>query len=141
MSLPTKSQRIGEESDQMPNHSNELNPENALLINGFSSIKQKMVGKHPLEALERTHKQRMDNNSYSLLKSMQGIHAPLRLMVERRAAQQIGRLPFLSSSNVMLEVLDGRDETIGFEDVLNDPTQPEVMAPPHMLIEKQLGVL
>jgi len=85
----------------------------------FSSIKQTVVGKHPLEALERTHNQRIDNRNFMMLRSIQGIHAPLRLIAERRAAKQIGRLPFLTSSNVMLEVLDGRDETIGVEDFLN----------------------
>lgn len=86
------------------------------------------MGKHPLEALERTHRQRIDSNNYLMLKSIQGIHAPLRLMTERRAAQQIGRLPFLTSSNLMLEVLDGRDETIGFEDVLNGTAHEIVFA-------------
>ncbi len=77
------------------------------------------MGKHPLEALERTHRQRIDSNNYMMLRSIQGIHAPLRLITERKAAKQISRLPGLHSSNIMLEVLDGRDELIGFEDVLN----------------------
>jgi proteasome maturation protein len=77
------------------------------------------VGRHPLEALERTHRQRIDSNNYLMLRSIQGIHAPLRLITERTAAQRIGRLPGLHSSHLMLEVLDGRDELIGFEDVLN----------------------
>lgn len=57
--------------------------------------------------------------NYSLLRSIQGIHAPLKLMMEKNFASKVGRLPFLSSSNLMLEVLEGKDESIGFEDIFN----------------------
>lgn len=57
--------------------------------------------------------------NFALLKKTQGLHAPLKLMMERNAASKVGRLPFLHSSNVMLEVLEGRDDEIGPEDVLN----------------------
>lgn len=36
--------------------------------------------------------------------NVQGLHAPLRLAMERRAVQQVGRLPFLPSSNLHLQV-------------------------------------
>lgn len=120
-------------------------------------MKQQFCGKHPLENLEKTHQQRLDSMNFVTLKGNQGIHAPLRLMAERRAAAQVGRLPFLHSSNVMLDVLTGRDETIDVEDFLNglifnfvykginicyiDPAQPEVMGPPHMVMERKLGLL
>lgn len=57
--------------------------------------------------------------NFALLKRNQGLQAPLKLMMEREAASKVGRLPFLPSSNVMREVLEGRDEEIGFEDILN----------------------
>lgn len=40
----------------------------------------------------------------TVLRNTQGLHAPLRLAMERRAAKQIGRLPFLPSSNLQLDV-------------------------------------
>lgn len=61
----------------------------------------------------------MDEMNYSMLRSTQGIHAPLKLMMEKNYASKVGRLPFLPSSNLMLEVLEGRDESIGFEDIYN----------------------
>ncbi|CAG2103348.1 unnamed protein product [Medioppia subpectinata] len=139
MSLPTKHQRLADEAigGQLDDQRS-LKADNEMLINGFQSIRQRVVGKHPLEALEKTYQQRMDNQGFSLLKSVQGIHAPLRLIHERRAAQHMRRLPGLSSSNLMLDVLTGRDEEIGPQDYLNDVNETlEVMAPIHMLCERQ----
>ena len=85
----------------------------------FSSVRQQLVGRHPLESLDTTYGQRLDNQNFLLLKSIQGIHAPLRLIHERRAALRVQRLPVLNSSNLMLDVLTGRDELIGPEDFLN----------------------
>ncbi|TMW45739.1 hypothetical protein DOY81_009179 [Sarcophaga bullata] len=38
--------------------------------------------------------------------------------MELFAARQVGRLPFLQSSNMMEDVLLGRDEMMGFQDFL-----------------------
>jgi proteasome maturation protein len=48
-----------------------------------------------------------------MLRNTQGLHAPLRLAMEITSAEKIGRLPFLPSSNVMRDVILGRDEDIG----------------------------
>ena len=48
-----------------------------------------------------------------VLRNTQGIHAPLRLAMELKAAEKIGRLPFLPSSNMMRDVILGRDDDIG----------------------------
>lgn len=90
-----------------------------------------------------------DKMNFSTLRNIQGLHAPLKLQMEYRAARQvclvksaclsnlthfqwlifryttvlfssqIQRLPFLSSSNLALDTLRGSDESIGFEDILN----------------------
>lgn len=48
-----------------------------------------------------------------LLRNSQGLHAPMRLVMELKATEKIGRLPFLPSSNMMKDVLLGKDEEIG----------------------------
>lgn len=48
-----------------------------------------------------------------MLRNIQGLHAPMRLAMELKAADKIGRLPFLQSSMMMRDVLLGRDEEIG----------------------------
>lgn len=53
------------------------------------------------------------------LRISQGLYAPLKFKMERETAAKIGRLPCLRSSNLMLSVLRGTDETIEIEDILN----------------------
>lgn len=77
----------------------------------------------------------------SILRNTQGLHAPMRLKMELNAASKIGRLPFLPSSNIMIDVLTGRDIEIGFEDFLNIADFREVSGQPHAMIEKSLGIL
>ncbi|CAD1472918.1 unnamed protein product, partial [Heterotrigona itama] len=48
-----------------------------------------------------------------LLRNTQGLHAPMRLAMELKATEKIGRLPFLPSSHMMKDVLLGKDEEIG----------------------------
>ena len=83
----------------------------------LSSVKQEYYGKHPLEKIEKLHYDRDQYRHLTVLRSVQGIHAPLRLLAERKAAANVGHLPFLPRSNVMLEVLDGRDELITPNDI------------------------
>ena len=54
---------------------------------------------------------------------------------------KVQRLPFLPSSNLSLDILRGNDETVGFEDILNDPSQSELMGEPHLMVEYKLGLL
>lgn len=77
----------------------------------------------------------------AILRNTQGLHAPLKLSMELKAANKIGRLPFLPSSNLMSEVLTGRDIEIGFEDYLNIAEFREVAGQPHAMVEKSLGIL
>ena len=48
-----------------------------------------------------------------ILRNTQGLHAPMRLAMELKSASKVGRLPFLPSSNVMRDVILGRDTDIG----------------------------
>ena len=72
------------------------------------------------------YKKRMDNMNLAMVRKTQGIHAALRLMMEKEIASRVGRLPFLPSSNIMLDVVEGRDEDIGFEDILNGKNQDSI---------------
>lgn len=77
----------------------------------------------------------------TILQNAQGLHAPLRISMEMNAAKKIGRLPFLPSSNVMLDSLTGRDLEIGPEDVFNLSEYRESFGHPHAMVEKSLGLL
>ncbi|KAK4886576.1 hypothetical protein RN001_002847 [Aquatica leii] len=74
---------------------------------------------HPLILSERNYHKNRHTMNMVMLRNTQGLHAPLKITMELKAAKQIGRLPFLSSSNVMHDSLTGRDLEIGPEDVFN----------------------
>lgn len=77
----------------------------------------------------------------TILRNTQGLHAPLRIGMELKAAKRVGHLPFLPSSNLMLNTLRGTDVDIGPEDIFNLPEFNEVMGQPHAMVEKSLGLL
>ncbi|NXH15765.1 POMP protein, partial [Bucco capensis] len=112
-----------------------------LLRRGFTSVKNELLPSHPLELSEKNFQLNQDKTNFATLRNIQGLHAPLKLQMEFRAVKQVQRLPFLHSSNIALDTLRGNDESISFEDVLNDPSQSEVMGEPHMMMEYKLGLL
>jgi proteasome maturation protein len=77
----------------------------------------------------------------AMLRNAQGLHAPLRLKIELEAAKKVGRLPFLPSAGLMSDVLTGRDEEIGFDDILNTAEFREQLAQPHAVVERHVGLL
>uniref|UniRef100_A0A8D0L428 Proteasome maturation protein n=1 Tax=Sphenodon punctatus TaxID=8508 RepID=A0A8D0L428_SPHPU len=111
------------------------------LRRGFTSVKNELFPNHPLELSEKTFQLNHDKMNFSTLRNIQGLHAPLKLQMEFKAVKQVQRLPFLHSSNLSLDILRGNDESIDFEDILNDPLQSEVMGEPHMMVEYKLGLL
>ncbi|XP_075055041.1 proteasome maturation protein [Mixophyes fleayi] len=111
------------------------------LRTGFTSVQSELLPSHPLELLEKNFQVNKEKVSMSTLRNIQGLHAPLKLQMEFKAAKLVQRLPFLPSSNIALDTLSGNDECIGFEDILNDPSQSEVIGEPHMMMEHSLGLL
>ncbi|XP_063807805.1 proteasome maturation protein [Pseudophryne corroboree] len=111
------------------------------LRTGFTSAQSELLPSHPLELLEKNFQANKEKVSMSTLRNIQGLHAPLKLQMEAKAAKLVQRLPFLPSSNIALDTLRGNDECIDFEDILNDPSQSEVIGEPHMMMEYSLGLL
>ncbi|KAK3763833.1 hypothetical protein RRG08_050197 [Elysia crispata] len=113
------------------------------MMHGFqaSRVAADLTQAHPLQASEEQwldHKLKMD---FVMLKNSQGIQAPLKLKMEHFAASKMQRLPCLNSSNLMADILSGREELIGFEDILNNPAESEVMGQPHAMVERRMGLL
>ncbi|KAM5130389.1 proteasome maturation protein-like [Callospermophilus lateralis] len=113
------------------------------LRKGFSCVKNELLPSHPLELSEKNFQLNQDKMNFSTLRNIQGLFAPLKLQMEFKGwgLQQVQRLPFFSSSNLSLDILRGNDETIGFEDILNDPSQSELMGEPHLMVEYKLSLL
>ncbi|KAJ7071551.1 proteasome maturation factor UMP1 [Mycena amicta] len=64
--------------------------------------------KERLENWEETQ----DNMKLTLQRNMHGMHAPLRLLMERKIVSANPHMPGLPQSNLHLDILMGRDETI-----------------------------
>lgn len=111
-------------------------------VAGLTATSSKLgVTTHPLELSERNFHKNEDKMNMAMLRNVQGLHAPLKLTMERQFASKIGHLPFLTSSNLQHDVLTGRYLEIGFEDILNPLEFCEVAGQPHAVVERSLGLL
>ncbi|EDW90953.1 proteasome maturation protein [Drosophila yakuba] len=95
---------------------------------------------HRLRDSELNYNEHQYNLNMQMLRNREGLGVPLKMGMERFAARQVGRLPFLPSSNFMDDVLTGRCDSIGFEDFMNLPEYSEQMRQPHAVVEKSLGI-
>jgi len=108
---------------------------------GANSKRINLVSSHPLEASEKTYLNRQEQQEFAMLRKIQGLHAPMKLQMERKITMKSGHLPFLPRSNASYDALTGRDELITFEDFLGHAHEPERMGQPHAMVEKKLGLL
>ncbi|KAF4523405.1 hypothetical protein B566_EDAN007876 [Ephemera danica] len=113
-----------------------------IMTYGVQSTRNKVEPVHPLEKSEQNYAAEQDRIHMRVLRATQGMHAPLRLQMERRAADMAGgRLSFLPSERLGAQVLRGNDTTIDFGDVLNMPENRERMGQPSAEMERALGLL
>lgn len=90
-----------------------------MMLTGLPNTRNKVVPCHPVEEIQKNFKQKNEEMNFSTLRKIQGIHAPLKLKMERIAVSKVGHLPCLPSSNLMLDTLTGQDELVDFGDILN----------------------
>lgn len=97
----------------------------------------KMQPIHPIEMSERNFDKNQENAWATHLKKVQGLHAPLKLKMERKAVEHAGHFPCISTrSNLLMDVLKGNDGSVSFDDVFGQPEHYEGMAQPHDSINK-----
>ncbi|XP_049864988.1 proteasome maturation protein [Pectinophora gossypiella] len=110
-------------------------------IAGLGAERPKLGQSHPLEYSERNYHMNEEKMNMAMLRNMQGLHAPLKLTMEKKFCSKVGHLPFLPSSNFQMDVITGRNLDVGFEDILNTPDFSEVAGQPHAVMERSLGLL
>nr|CAG4645269.1 EOG090X0J8E [Leptodora kindtii] len=93
---------------------------------------------HPLMHGLVSHSKKQDEMSNLMLRKTQGLHAPLRLVMEKNALKEVGHMPFLHRHNALMDALTGRDMDMEFEDFLNNKAEQEKMMAPHIMLEKHL---
>ncbi|KAF9263119.1 proteasome maturation factor UMP1 [Marasmius fiardii PR-910] len=62
-----------------------------------------------------------DNLKLTMMRNAYGLHAPMRMLMERKMVSMDPHMPALPQSNIHLDILMGRDETIGPSDVFGEP--------------------
>ncbi|XP_014284160.1 proteasome maturation protein [Halyomorpha halys] len=108
---------------------------------GIKKVKDNVTTVHPLELSERNYSLREEKLNLGMLRNNQGLHAPLKVMAEIRATRQVGRLPFLSSSELSSSTIKNSDDFIDFTDFLNHSDFEEKRLIPHVVMERSLGIL
>ncbi|KAF9014750.1 proteasome maturation factor UMP1 [Hymenopellis radicata] len=73
-----------------------------------TEIKTESGLKGRLESWEETQ----DNLKLTMQRNVYGMHAPMRLLMERKIVSANPHMPALPQSNLHLDILMGRDETI-----------------------------
>lgn len=68
----------------------------------------------------------------------QGMHMPLRLAMEQKVFESVGRLPILKSSHLHTEVLNDTLDTITERDYLNPSDFNETLVPSFVVMDKDL---
>ncbi|KAJ3079757.1 hypothetical protein HK102_003531 [Quaeritorhiza haematococci] len=110
------------------------------LREGFRTVRSEVIRGHPLEAHLEQYEDTQTRLKYSMYRQTHGIHLPIRLQMERALVSQVKRIPVLPSSNLGLDILMGRDDTIEFEDFLGDPNMSTEMLDVHGAMERQIGM-
>ncbi|KAF8320518.1 proteasome maturation factor UMP1, partial [Cantharellus anzutake] len=58
-----------------------------------------------------------DNLRLSMHRNVFGMHAPMRQLMERKIVSAIPHMPTIARSNIHLDILMGRDETLDVSDI------------------------
>jgi proteasome maturation protein len=108
---------------------------------GPKSFVSSLTATHPLEHRLRKWDETQDDMKLEISRRIFGIHAPVRLLMERSLVSQTRRHPALPSSQLGLDILMGRDESIGVEDVLlQDRPSYDLFDAPHAQIGRLYGL-
>lgn len=108
---------------------------------GMRQIASEVTAKHPLEHRLAEWENTQEELKMNLARNMYGMHAPIKMAMERSLvvkARGPSMLP--RQSNVGLDILMGKDESIDFEDFLNVPELSTEMVDAHTVMEHQLGI-
>jgi len=98
-----------------------------------AEIKTESGLRERLENWEETQ----DNLKLTLQRNLHGMHAPMRLLMERKIVAANPHMPAMAQSNLHLDILMGRDETIEPVDIFGgmESTPPQDI---HRDMEKKL---
>ncbi|RKP23493.1 proteasome maturation factor UMP1-domain-containing protein, partial [Syncephalis pseudoplumigaleata] len=91
---------------------------------GPATLATSVQAGHPLEHRLAQWDDTQMNARWTLQRRIFGVHAPVRQMMEQSLVSKTRRHPTLPSSNLGLDILRGRDETIDVEDIFAGKLHP-----------------
>ena len=95
---------------------------------------------HPIETSDKHFKMKSEEAEMDQLRRMQGFHAPLKLLMEKKIVSGNGHLPCITTrSNFARDILEDNDSIITFGDFLGRPENSEGLSQPHDVIEASLA--
>merc|ERR1712062_12185 len=132
----------GRQIDYTPTMASTVHTEFGLqdeISTGLHRQVDEMQAIHPIEMSERHFAKNQEKAWNNQLRKMQGLHAPLKLMFEKKAVAKVGHFACMSArSNFQLDILEGNDDIIPFNDILGLPEHYEGITQPHDAIENQI---
>ena len=109
--------------------------------NGLASLKEDVAITHPVEVIQRTHRQHAQTTKLQMMRDLYGVAVPAKIQIEQQILGRFQRLPGLPSSHLGLESLTGALDEFGFESWVGLPSDSE--QPPvdlHSQMEAKLGL-
>ncbi|KZT22123.1 proteasome maturation factor UMP1 [Neolentinus lepideus HHB14362 ss-1] len=79
---------------------------------GPRSIATEVKTVSPIRQRLENWEQTQDNLKLTVQRNVYGLHAPVRLLMERKIVSSMAQMPTLPQSNLHLDILMGRDETL-----------------------------
>ncbi|KAG0268036.1 hypothetical protein DFQ27_007665 [Actinomortierella ambigua] len=107
---------------------------------GIRQISTEVSTRHPLEHRLDQWESTQEELKLTMARNTYGMHMPIKLTMERELVTKARGLSFLPQSNLGLDILMGKDETIDFEDFLNTPSMSTDMVDVHTVMENKLGL-
>jgi len=79
-----------------------------------------------------------DNMKLNMQRNIYGMHAPVRMLMERKLVGYSPHMPALRTSNIHLDILMGRDETLECADFMMPASERTPSMDIHADMEKKL---
>lgn len=95
---------------------------------------------HPVEEIQGNWLRDQLETKHYTMGNIYGSYLPMQLRMEVEIVSQAQRHPGIPSSNVGMETLLGRDETLDFEDFMGLPQDSEYGVDTRGLLEKKHGL-
>ncbi|VVC36927.1 Hypothetical protein CINCED_3A011606, partial [Cinara cedri] len=90
---------------------------------------------HPVQQNLINYKEKETRTLKKGLMVTQGMHMPLRYVMEKKVFENVGRLPILKSSNLIADILDDTLDTVSEHDYLNPAEFNETLVPSFVVMD------